>query len=62
MNARTVAIARDSLLQHLRTAVLLSIVLTVLLGIIYPLIMTGPARCFFQIRRMAAWFETARAT
>ena len=47
MNARTVAVARESLLQHLRTAVLITIVLTVLLGVIYPLIMTGIAQVIF---------------
>jgi K+-transporting ATPase ATPase C chain len=36
-----------NLLQHLRTAVLMTIVLTVLLGIIYPLIMTGIAQVAF---------------
>ncbi|MBV9171421.1 MAG: potassium-transporting ATPase subunit KdpC [Chloroflexi bacterium] len=44
MNARTVAVARESLLQHLRTAVLITIVLTVLLGVIYPLTMTAIAQ------------------
>ncbi len=44
MNARTVAVARESLLQHLRTAVLMVVVLTVLLGIVYPLLMTGIAQ------------------
>src|ERR1700757_3784813 len=47
MNARTVAVARESLFQHLRTAVPMTIVLTVLLGIIYPLIMTGIAQVIF---------------
>ena len=47
MNARTVAVARESLLHHLRTAVLMTVVLTVLLGIVYPLIMTGIAQVLF---------------
>jgi K+-transporting ATPase ATPase C chain len=47
MNARTVAGARESLVQHLRTAVLMVVVLTVLLGIVYPLIMTGIAQVAF---------------
>jgi potassium-transporting ATPase KdpC subunit len=47
MNARTVAVARESLLHHLRTAVLMTVVLTVLLGIVYPLIMTGIAQVVF---------------
>jgi K+-transporting ATPase ATPase C chain len=47
MNTRTVAVARENLVQHLRTAVLMVVVLTVLLGIIYPLIMTGIAQIAF---------------
>src|SRR5579864_5136194 len=47
MNARTVAVARESLVQHLRTAVLMTVILTVLLGIIYPLLMTGIAQVIF---------------
>jgi potassium-transporting ATPase KdpC subunit len=47
MNARTVAVARESLLQHLRTAVLMTVILTVLLGIVYPLLMTGVAQVIF---------------
>src|SRR5579864_5340330 len=47
MNARTVAVARESLVQHLRTAVLMTVVLTVLLGIIYPLLMMGIAQVIF---------------
>jgi len=47
MNARTIAVARESLVHHLRTAVLMAVVLTVLLGIIYPLIMTGIAQVIF---------------
>ena len=34
-------------MQHLRTAVLLTIVLTVLLGIVYPLVMTGICQVLF---------------
>jgi K+-transporting ATPase ATPase C chain len=47
MNTRTVAVARESLVQHLRTAVLMVVVLTVLLGIVFPLIMTGIAQVAF---------------
>ncbi len=36
--------ARESLVQHLRTAVLMVVVLTVLLGLVYPLLMTGIAQ------------------
>ncbi len=42
-----VRVARDSLVQHTRTAVLMVVVLTVLLGIVYPLIMTGLSQVFF---------------
>ena len=47
MNSRTVAVARESFVQHLRTAVLMVVVLTVLLGIVYPLFMTGIAQVIF---------------
>jgi K+-transporting ATPase ATPase C chain len=47
MNTPTIATARDSLIQHIRTAVLLTIVLTVLLGIVYPLLMTGLSQVLF---------------
>jgi potassium-transporting ATPase KdpC subunit len=47
MNARTIAVARESLSIHLRTAVLMVVVLTVLLGILYPLIMTGVSQVLF---------------
>jgi potassium-transporting ATPase KdpC subunit len=47
MTTSTVVLARDNLLKHLRTAALMVIVLTVLLGIIYPLVMTGVAQVVF---------------
>jgi len=47
MNTPTVTVARESLIRHLRTAVLMTVVLTVLLGIVYPLIMTGIAQVVF---------------
>jgi K+-transporting ATPase ATPase C chain len=47
MNTPTIATARESLIQHIRTAVLLTIVLTVLLGIVYPLLMTGISQVLF---------------
>jgi potassium-transporting ATPase KdpC subunit len=47
MNTRTVVVARDSMLTHLRTAILMVVVLTILLGIIYPLVMTGIAQVLF---------------
>ena len=47
MNTPTVALARDTLVRHLRTAVLMTLVLTVLLGVVYPLVMTGIAQVLF---------------
>jgi K+-transporting ATPase ATPase C chain len=47
MNTRTIAVARENLVQHLRTAVLMVVVLTVLLGIVYPLVMTGISQVLF---------------
>jgi len=42
-----ITVARDSLWQHTRTAILMVIVLTVLLGIVYPLAMTGLSQLIF---------------
>jgi potassium-transporting ATPase KdpC subunit len=47
MNARTVTTARESLVQHFRSAILMTVVLTVLLGIVYPLVMTGISQVLF---------------
>jgi K+-transporting ATPase ATPase C chain len=47
MNARTVTTARQSVMQHLRSAVLMTVLLTVLLGIVYPLVMTGISQVLF---------------
>jgi potassium-transporting ATPase KdpC subunit len=47
MNTRTLATARESLIQHVRTAMLLTVVLTILLGIVYPLLMTGISQVLF---------------
>jgi K+-transporting ATPase ATPase C chain len=44
----TVSVARESLIQHLRIAVLMTVVLTVLLGIIYPLVLTGISQVLFN--------------
>ena len=46
MNPR-LTVARESLWQQTRTAVLMVIVLTVLLGIVYPLVMTGLSQAIF---------------
>src|SRR5262249_61896426 len=43
----TIALARDSIFKHVRTALLMVLVLTLLLGIVYPLIMTGVAQVLF---------------
>jgi K+-transporting ATPase ATPase C chain len=47
MNARTVTTARESLVQHFRSAILMTVVLTALLGIVYPLVMTGISQVLF---------------
>jgi potassium-transporting ATPase KdpC subunit len=47
MNARTFTTVRESLVQHLRSAILMTVVLTVLLGIVYPLVMTGISQVLF---------------
>jgi len=47
MNTRMVAVARETLIHHLRTAVLMTMVLTILLGIVYPLVMTGLGQVLF---------------
>ena len=44
----TGAVARETFLQHVRTAVLMTVVLTVLLGVIYPLAMTGISQVLFN--------------
>ena len=43
-----VSVARESVIQHTRTAVLMVVVLTVILGIAYPLIMTGLSQVLFN--------------
>lgn len=47
MSTRTLSVARESFVQHLRTAVLMVVVLTLLLGVVYPLLMTGIAQLAF---------------
>ena len=47
MSTTTMAAARESIVRHLRTAVLMTVVLTVGLGIVYPLIMTGIGQVLF---------------
>jgi len=47
MSTRTAIVARESLIVHLRTAVLLTLVLTVMFGILYPLVMTGISQLAF---------------
>jgi K+-transporting ATPase ATPase C chain len=45
--AATAAVAKDSTLQHLATAAIYTVVTVVLLGIVYPLLMTGIAMVLF---------------
>jgi potassium-transporting ATPase KdpC subunit len=47
MTSQRIAVARESLLDHLRVAVLMTVVLTVIFGIVYPLIMTGISQLVF---------------
>ena len=47
MSARSIAVARENLVQHLRSAVLMVVVLTLLFGIVYPLVMTGISQVVF---------------
>jgi K+-transporting ATPase ATPase C chain len=47
MNVRGSSTTRENLVRHLRTAVLMTVVLTILLGIVYPLVMTGIAQVIF---------------
>jgi potassium-transporting ATPase KdpC subunit len=44
MSTPTTGVARESLVQHLRTALLMTVVLLMLLGVVYPLLMTGIAQ------------------
>lgn len=50
MNTTTVTVARDNLFQHLRSAVLMTVVLTMLCGIAYPLVMTGISQVLFPFQ------------
>jgi len=47
MSTPNPTLAREGVLSHLRTAVLMAVLLTVLLGIVYPLAMTGIAQVLF---------------
>jgi K+-transporting ATPase ATPase C chain len=47
MSTETIRVARESLFQHVRTAILMIVTLTVVLGVIYPLLMTGIAQLAF---------------
>jgi K+-transporting ATPase ATPase C chain len=47
MRSSTLTVARENVVQHLRTAVLMVIVLTLLFGIVYPVLMTGISQVLF---------------
>ena len=51
-----------TLLTHLRTAVLMTVVLTVLLGIVYPLVMTGIAQVAFPHQANGSIIRDASGT
>lgn len=50
MSSHTVNVVRESLLGHVRIAVLMTIVLTVLFGLVYPLTMTGISQVLFPVQ------------
>ena len=58
----TFTVARESLIQHLRTAVLMTVVLTVLLGIVYPLVMTGISQVLFNNQANGSLVRAASGT
>jgi len=62
MNTPTLTVARDSLVQHVRTAVLMTIVLTVLLGVVYPLVMTGISQVLFNNQANGSLVRDGSAT
>jgi len=47
MRTPNLSVARESLATHVRTAVLMTLVITVLLGIVYPLVTTGISQVLF---------------
>jgi len=47
MSTPNLTVARDTLVQHLRTALLMTVVLLFLLGVVYPLLMTGISQVVF---------------
>ena len=49
------------MLQQLVPALRMMLLLTVLTGLIYPGIVPAFAKCFFTIRPMEAYVETARS-
>jgi len=57
----TVAIARESLVQHLRSAILMTVVLTVLFGLVYPLVMTGISQVLFPSQANGSLVRDASA-
>ena len=62
MTSQTISTARESLVQHVRTAVLLTIVLTVLLGIVYPLVMTGISQVLFPAQANGSLIRDSSGT
>jgi potassium-transporting ATPase KdpC subunit len=60
MSAR--AVAAESVFRHLRTAVLMVVVLTVLLGVAYPLLMTGLSQVLFPSQANGSLIRDASGT
>src|SRR5262245_15505054 len=52
----------ENLIVHIRTAVLMVVVLTVLLGIVYPLLMTGIAQVLFPDQANGSLVRDASGT
>ena len=59
MSTRSVAVASENVVRHLRTAVLMLVVLTVLLGLVYPLVMTGIAQVLFPYQANGSLIKDA---
>ena len=62
MSSLPITPARESLIRHLRTAVLLTVVLTVLLGIVYPLLLTAIGQVLFPYQANSSLIRDGSGT